>query len=68
MQRLLIDHLKRKKWYILGFGGCFIGYCFPFLFLVAEDGSRERDPRMLNSMFLTVVVIGSFIPVRDMSR
>ncbi|MCH8332680.1 hypothetical protein IIC65_02010, partial [Candidatus Sumerlaeota bacterium] len=65
MQRLLIDYLKRKKWYILGFGGYFLTtYCF--LFLMARDRIREGDLWMLNAMFLGVVLFGSIIQAADM--
>ena len=65
MQRLLIDHLKRKKWYILGFGGYFLTtYCF--LFLMARDRVRGGDLWMLNAMFLGVVLFGSIIQAADM--
>lgn len=63
MKRLIVDFLKRRKWYVLGIGAYFI---FMYAqFLVTEDG-RRSPPRSLNIMFLGVVVSGVAIMVGDM--
>ncbi len=59
MQRLLIDHLKRRKWYILGFVAYFYAiYCRMFLLPELSTGT---GPRTLNFLFLAVIVFGTGI-------
>ena len=63
MKRLIVDYLKRRKWWILGFGGYFIANYAQFL--VTEDG-RRSPPGDLNFMLFAVVVVGISFSAGDM--
>lgn len=68
MKRLILDYLKRNKWYIILFVVYFLGaYCRTRL--VEGDMDGRSRPRTRNSFpFLSAIIFSSLIMIQDLTR